>query len=92
MSTFPFPWSTGVRPLRADLYSMLDLPAEVGAEIGIVSVQWAALKAGQPVTFTTEQLKSFYPNGTEHPSLPPDLDAADAWTLTGDDTLTPSSS
>ena len=37
----------------------------------------------------TALLRSFYPLGTEHPSLPPDLGAAEAWALRGDDTLNP---
>jgi hypothetical protein len=89
MSTWPFPWSTGVRPLRADLHARLDLPAQVGTEVGIVSAQWSALRAGQPVTFTTGQLQAWYPRGDEHPSLPADLTVADAWTVMDDDTLTP---
>jgi hypothetical protein len=40
-SKFPFPWTTGVRPLRAHLHARLDLPAQVGTEVGIVSAQWA---------------------------------------------------
>jgi hypothetical protein len=89
MSTYPFHWTTGVRSLRHDLYAALDLAASVGEQVGIVDAQVAALKAGQDVTFTTAQLRSFYPNGTEHPSLPPDLTVATAWTLTGDDVLGP---
>lgn len=90
-STYPFPWRTGVRSLRADLHAQLDLIASTGSEVGVVSKQWAALRAGMPATFPTEQLRSFYPRGTEHPSLPPDLGVATSWTLTGDDTLTPAS-
>ena len=88
-STFPFSWSTGVRPLRADLWAAMQLVAGVSAELGIVDAQVAALEKGQPVTFTTAQLVSFYPRGDEHPSLPPDLHAATSWTLTGDETLSP---
>jgi hypothetical protein len=90
-STWPFPWTTGVRPLRADLHARIDLPAQIATELGVVNAQWAALRAGQPVTFTTAQLVSFYPRGDEHPSLPADLTAALAWTLTDDDKLTPAS-
>jgi hypothetical protein len=43
------------------------------------------------VTFSTAQLRSFYPTGTEHPSLPPDLDASSSWNLSGDDELLPAS-
>jgi hypothetical protein len=75
--------------LRASLHAKLNLVAQVGADGGIVSAQWAALRAGAAVTFTTAQLKSWYPRGTEHPSLPPDLDVASAWTLAGDETLAP---
>jgi len=90
VSRWPFPWPAGQpQSLRASLYSQLDLPARVGAQIGVVSEQWVALREGRDVTFRTAQLRSFYPRGTEHPSLPPDLDAAEAWVLTGDDELRP---
>lgn len=90
MTTFPFKWSTGLRPLRADLWAMIHLPALTYEELGQGrNPQLAALEAGWPVTFTTAQLVSWYPNGQEsHPSLPPDLNTAEAWTLTGDNTLT----
>lgn len=91
MSTFPFPWRTGVRPLRADLYARIDVAAQTATELGLINAQWAGLRAGQPVTFTTAQLVSFYPRGDEHPSLPADLTVATAWTLTGDETLSPAS-
>jgi hypothetical protein len=64
----------------------------MGAQIGIVSDQVVALRDGRPVTFGKEQLRSFFPGGQgQHPSLPPDLGVAEAWTLAGDDTLTPAS-
>ena len=89
MSKHPFPWTPGQpRSLRASLYAKFNLTARMGAQVGIVSDQYAGLKAGAAVTLTTEQLVSFYPLGTEHPSLPAALAVADAWTLTGDDTLT----
>ena len=90
-STYPFPWRTGVRSLRADLHARIDLIAGTGEQVGVVSEQWGALRSGLPATFSTEQLRSFYPNGTEHPSLPPDLGVATSWTLIDDDTLTPAS-
>jgi len=88
-SRWPFQWTTGVLHLRATLHAKLDLPAQVGAQVGIRSAQWEALRAGQDVEFATEQLRSWFPLGTEHPSLPPDLDAAPAWRLVGDDELVP---
>jgi hypothetical protein len=90
-SRWPFPWSTGVRPLRADLHARIDVVAQEATGLGIVDAQWAGLRAGQPVTLTTSQLVSFYPGGDEHPSLPPDLNAAEGWTLRGDETLSPAS-
>jgi hypothetical protein len=90
MSRRPFSWPAGqTRSLRGDLFARLNLAACVGGQIGVVSDQYAALSRGQAVTFTTEQLRSFYPLGTEHPSLPANLDAAAAWTLAGDDDLSP---
>jgi hypothetical protein len=88
-STFPFRWSSGVRSLRADLHAMIDATASEALELGVVNSQWAGLRAGREVTFTREQLLAFYPRGDEHPSLPADLSVAEAWTLTGDETLTP---
>lgn len=89
-SHVPFPWPTG-QPLtlRASLYTKLRLPALVGAQIGIVSDQWRALRAGQDVTFPADQMRAMYPLGTEHPNLPADLSAAASWTLVGDNTLEP---
>jgi hypothetical protein len=64
------------------------MPARVGAELGIVSEQVQKLARGQAVTFTAEQLASFFPLGVEqHPSLPAAY-TADAYVLTGDNTLT----
>jgi len=88
---FPWTWATGVRSLRDDLYTRLALPASVGGELGIVDPQVAALMRGDVVTFSTAQLRSFYPTGTEHPSLPANLGASDAWDLSGDDELLPAS-
>lgn len=89
MSRHPFTWTPGQTvTLRASLYKKLELAAQVGEQIGIADPQVAALAAGQDVTFATAQLKSFYPRGTEHPSLPADLNAAEAWTLSGDNTMT----
>ena len=89
-STFPFKWSTGVRPLRADLWAMIQLPGRTVEELGYRNPQLAALEAGQDVTFTTAQLVSFYPNGqASHPDVPADLNAHAFWTLTGDSTLRP---
>lgn len=49
----------------------------------------AALLTHGPVTFTREQLESHFPFGQEqHGSLPVEY-TAEAYTLTGDDTLTP---
>jgi hypothetical protein len=49
----------------------------------------AALLAGGPVTFTAEELRSHFPSGVaHHPSLPVSYDA-EAYVLTGDDTLSP---
>jgi hypothetical protein len=90
MSRRPFPWPAGQpKSLRADLYTKLDLPARVGGQIGIVSSQYEGLASGRDVTFTTAQLVSFYPLGTEHSSLPPALGVAESWVLSGDDTLSP---
>jgi hypothetical protein len=92
MSTHPFPWTSGQpQSLRASLYKKLDLAASVGLANGIVDAQHAALAAGRAVPFTTAQLRSLYPRGDEHHALPPDLDLAEAWVLTDDDVLTPSS-
>jgi hypothetical protein len=91
MSRWPFPWQYGEpQSLRATLYNALILPARVGAQIGIVSDQVVALAKGQDVVFPTAQLRSFFPRGDEHPALPPSLDAADAWVLSDDNTLTAS--
>jgi len=91
-SKWPFPWPAGqVQSLRASLYKQMDLVAGTGIQVGVVNAQWDALRNGQDVTFPTPQLKAYYPRGTEHPSLPPDLDAAQAWTLQGDDVLVPAS-
>ena len=73
---FPWTWTTGVRSLRNDLYCAIELPALVGEELSIVDSQVAELKAGNVVEFSTAQLRSFYPTGTEHPALPADLDAS----------------
>jgi hypothetical protein len=92
-SKWPFPSVVG-RPdlLRASLYKQIDIVAGVGVQLGVVNTQWDALRKGQDVTFTTAQLKRWYPRGNaQHPSLPPDLDAAQAWTLLGDDVLVPAS-
>ncbi|HZQ57447.1 MAG TPA: hypothetical protein VFA84_05415 [Acidimicrobiales bacterium] len=86
---WPFRWSTGVRPLRADLHAMIDVTAQEALELGVVNEQWAALRDGASVTFTRAQLESFYPRGDEHPSLPPDLGVAEEWRLEGDDELVP---
>jgi hypothetical protein len=87
-SSYPFTWTTGVQSLRASLYRMMMPVADLGAQVGIPNAQFDALGRGQDVKFPTPQLKSWYPGGTEHPSLPPDLDAHAFWTLSGDDTLT----
>jgi hypothetical protein len=91
MSKWPFPRPAGEpASVRASLYNALILPARMGAQIGVVSDQVAALARGESVTFPTEQLVSFFPRGDEHPSLPPDLGVADAWVLSDDNTLTAS--
>jgi hypothetical protein len=59
----------------------------MGLAHGIVDAQYAALAAGRPVPFTTDQLRSFYPRGDEHHALPPDLGVAESWVLTDDDVL-----
>ncbi len=85
MARHPFTWPAGQVPsLRASLHAKLALAASIAG-----STQYAGLEDGRAVAFTTEQLRSFYPQGDEHPSLPPDLDAAEAWVLRGDDTLEP---
>jgi len=93
VSRWPFPDKAHdggtIRTLRGSIFDHLYLVATVGMQIGIVDAQYAALKAGRDVTFTTEQLKSFYPRGDEHPDLPANLDAAEAWVLRGDSTLEP---
>jgi hypothetical protein len=49
----------------------------------------SALLTHRPVTFTREELASHFPRGQEqHPSLPVSY-TAEAYTLTGDDTLAP---
>jgi hypothetical protein len=74
--------------LRASLYAQIRLPALVGAQIGIVSAQAKGLARGEDVTFTREQMVSFFPTSGLHPSLPADLTAHAFWTLSGDETLT----
>jgi hypothetical protein len=92
MSSWPFSWPSGQpQSLRASLYKKLDLAASVGVQVGMLSAQSVALARGQDVTFTTSQLRSFYPRGDEHHALPPDLGVAEAWVLTDDDVLTPAS-
>lgn len=70
--------------IREAVRCLIRLPAEVGAEIGIVSEQYVALVRGRDVVLTREQL-----SGIVHPNLPADLDAHAQWTLSGDSTLTP---
>jgi len=48
-----------------------------------------ALERGDSAVFSSEWLRSHFPRGNEHPALPPDLGAARAWRLVGDDTLEP---
>jgi hypothetical protein len=73
--------------LRAHLEAYLRLPAVAGAGIGIVSSQYVDLLAGRPATFTREQLEGFFPLGAlQYPTLPASYDA-EAYTLTGDDTV-----
>jgi hypothetical protein len=64
------------------------LAYQVGRGVGLGNDQVEKLARGQDVSFPTAQLKSFFPLGTEHPSLPASLDAAEAWVLSGDNTLT----
>jgi hypothetical protein len=90
VSRHPFVWRPGQpQSLRASLYKKLSLAAGVGREHGVQDSQLSALHHGRDVTFSTEQLRSFFPRGNEHPALPPDLGMADAWLLTDDDHLSP---
>jgi hypothetical protein len=89
MSRIPFPWEAGgPKSLRASLYAKLILPASVGAELGLGNDQVEALAKGLDVSFPTALLKSLFEPGA-HPALPPNLDAAPAWRLEGDNSLVP---
>jgi hypothetical protein len=72
--------------LRTHMMRQLWLAVSVGAQIGIVSAQWTALKKGADVVLTREQLSTF-----GHPSMPANLNDHATWTLSGDDRLTPAS-
>jgi len=78
-SRWPFPWPDGEpASLRATLHRR-----------PVSAAQRRALEQGRDVTFDTAWLTATFPRGDEHPSLPPDLGEAEAWVLSGDDTLTP---
>lgn len=63
-------------------------PGSLRAHLYALSHATALLNGG-PVTFTREQLASHFPRGAaQHPSLPVSYDA-EAYVLTGDDTLSP---
>jgi hypothetical protein len=65
------------------MHRLLLLPAQVGAELGIVSTQVVALHRGADVALHRDQLAMF-----GHPDKP-DLAGSEWWLLTGDNTLTP---
>jgi hypothetical protein len=70
--------------IRTSIHRLLLLPAQVGAELGIVSDQVVALHRGDDVALHRDQLNMF----GAHPDKP-DLAASEWWLLTGDNTLTP---
>jgi hypothetical protein len=62
-------------------------PGSLRAHLYALSHASALLTHG-PVTFSRETLESHFPGGAaQHPSLPVEY-TAEAYTLTGDDTLT----
>jgi hypothetical protein len=72
-----------VDSIRTHTLRLLLLPAQVGAQIGIVSSQVVALRSGADVVLHRDQLAMF-----GHPDKP-DLGGSEWWLLTGDSTLTP---
>lgn len=70
--------------IREAVRCLIQLPAMVGAELGIVDEQYAALVKGADVVVTSDQLR-----GIVHAKCPANLDAHKQWTLSGDSTLTP---
>jgi hypothetical protein len=75
--------------LRAHLATRLRLASSVGRQLhGEHAEQYVALMEGRAVTFTASQLASFFPGGEEqHPALPAAY-TAEAYVLSGDNTLT----
>ena len=72
--------------LRYHMARQLRLASQVGAQLFTEGEsQYEALARGAAVVLTREQLQMF-----SHPSIPASLDH-EAYTLTGDDTLTPAS-
>lgn len=74
--------------IRRLLTTRIGLVADVGAQIGISDDQLTALRAGDDAVVTSAQLRDAT---SGHPSMPTpaELDATAAWTLSGENTLTP---
>jgi len=71
---------------RWHLASLMRVVADQGyRSTGIVNATYAALVTGADVGLTADQLRGFLPES----KWPADLDAHDAWVLSGDDALTP---
>ncbi len=77
-------WTTGEATIRHSLIMQLDLAARVSEQIGIVSDQYARLKAGLPVVVERAELQQF-----GHSRMPANLGAYAQWSLGVDDALTP---
>ena len=72
--------------VRWSLAKQMRVVADEGyRSLGVVDDRYAALVAGQPVTLTRGQIKSFVPES----HWPNDIDAHESWTLAADDQLSP---